>query len=296
VQGITSFHTGDLTSACESLVAIAEFYDPSDHLRSRSDPMIMALCYRLLMAAMRGRADEARALAREVRAHAERLGRTFDRAWSLFYNGLLHSLLGESEAAVESGRRLRELASAEGFALFVAFAHIVEGRAHATAGALDEGTEQLERGIELLDQTGQRISLALYRSLLAATYLEGDRLDGAADALEIARGATDEPIYQPDVLRLQGRLLSRRGAPAEAVEAAFREGLGLARRLDAFACEMRVATDYARWLHACDRTREALAVLKPIAAVSTAADDTGDMRSAMALLAEIQGQAAAPAF
>jgi class 3 adenylate cyclase/tetratricopeptide (TPR) repeat protein len=296
VQGITSFHAGDLTSACESLVAIAEFYDPSDHLRSRSDPMIMALCYRLLMAALRARADEARALAREVRAHAERLGRTFDRAWSLFYNGLLHSLLGESEAAVESGRRLRELASAEGFALFVAFAHIVEGRAHATAGALDEGTEQLERGIELLDQTGQRISLALYRSFLAATYLEGDRLDGAADALEIARGATDEPIYQPDVLRLQGRLLARRAAPAEAVEAAFREGLELARRLRAFACEIRVATDYARWLHACDRTREALAVLKPIAAVSTAADDTGDMRSAMALLAEIQGQAAAPAF
>ena len=288
VQGITAFHVGELASARESLAAIAEFYDPSDHLRSRSDPMIMALCYRLLMAALRGRADEARALAREVRAHAERLGRTFDRAWSLFYNGLLHALLGESEAAVEHGRRLRELASAEGFALFVAFAHIVEGRARAAAGALDEGIEQLERGIELYDQTGQRISLALYRWLLGVTYLEGDRLDGAADVLETARAATEEPVFQPDVLRLQGQLLHRQGAPAGAVEAAFQEGLALARRLDAFGCEVRVATDYARWLHACDRSREALAVLKPIATVSTGLDDTGDMRSARALLAEIQ--------
>jgi len=292
VQGITSFHVGELASARESLAAIAEFYDPSDHLRSRSDPMIMALCYRLLMEVLCGRADEARGLARDVRLHAERLGRTFDRAWSLFYHGLLHTLLGESEAAIAASRGLHELASAEGFALFVAFADIVEGRARAAAGALDQGIEQLERGIELLDQTGQRISLALYRSFLAATYLEADRLDGAADALATARTLTEEPVYQPDVLRLQGQLLSRRRAPAEAVEAVFQDGLALARRLGAFGSEVRVATDYAGWLHAGDRSPEALAILKPI--VSKAADDTGDMRSARATLAAIQGQALEP--
>lgn len=291
-QGITDCHTGRLSAARAHLIAVADFYDEAAHRGSRSDPMIMALSYGALVGWLLGRPAEARASAHEARRRARDLGKTFDVSWSLFFSGVLAVLLREPEAALRHARELHELASDQRFALFVGFANILEGQALAASGSWADGVERLREGIAQYGSTGQRIATALYLGMLAEAYLAGDRLDQVpaviARALETI---PDEATYQPEILRLRAELQVRSGVPADEVERTWRAALALTRDMGARGYEVRVAMDYARWLHARARRLDAVAILGSACAWFPEADgDTGEMRVARTLLKQLQSE------
>jgi predicted ATPase len=82
-------------------------------------------------------------------------------------------------------------------------------------------------------------------------------MDGAFSAME----ATHERYAEPELHRLRGIVLERRGADSAAVEACYRRALKAARQRGAKAWELRAAVSLARCLHAQGLGKDARAEL-----------------------------------
>ena len=120
-----------------------------------------------------------------------------------------------------------------------------------SAGNIASAASVLQEAFAFVEQTGERFWLA-----------ELNRLDG-----QIA-------LKQPKIV------------PARA-ESCFRKAIDIARSQEARLLELRAATDLARlWRDICS-PNDPRALLEPMLAAIEGGDDTRDVRSARALLAEI---------
>ena len=84
--------------------------------------------------------------------------------------------------------------------------------------------------------------------------------------VEVGIEQSDGGWITPELLRLQGELFLRQGAPAAVATAKglFRQALDAARPQGALSWELRAATSLARLLHGRGRPADAIACLQPI--------------------------------
>ena len=122
-----------------------------------------------------------------------------------------------------------------------------------------------------------------------------DQIEVLAEALTAAE-ARAERFWEPELHRLRGELLWRRGrrqgsaarvrAAIEA-EKSFRRALGLARRLRARSFELRATMSLASLWKGLGRHRAAHAALSPVYGWFTEGFDTTDLKAARRLLAKL---------
>jgi Flp pilus assembly protein TadD len=105
--------------------------------------------------------------------------------------------------------------------------------------------------------------------------------------------AQDERVHLPEVLRLQGWMLSQLGRGEEA-ERALRSALDVAREQGTRSWELRSATTLAGLLEARGEGSRALPLLEPVYASFEEGLDTPDLVDAASLIERLGGIIVAP--
>jgi predicted ATPase len=118
------------------------------------------------------------------------------------------------------------------------------------AGRAGDAVGLLQEGLRLWAQTGSRIFRPICLAFLADAYAADDKPDLAHRTFEEAlrtAGETGERWAEPEIHRLFGDLLARRGPTAAAI-ASYEQAIAVARGQGSRSFELRATTSLARVL------------------------------------------------
>ena len=153
-----------------------------------------------------------------------------------------------------------------------------------------EKLAQLRQAVDVFIETGARIRLPLYFSLLAQVCLKSGRWQEGLEALAEALAESlqnNEHWWDAEIHRLRGELLWAQGADLNDVEAAFQRALEIAQAQQAKSLELRAATSLARLWQVASRSAEAKQLLASVYAWFSEGFDTPDLQTAQALIARL---------
>jgi predicted ATPase len=149
----------------------------------------------------------------------------------------------------------------------------------------------LQEAIRTFRETGARIRLPYYLSLLARAYHKADLPDDGVAVLDAAFAESrehNERWWDAELYRLRGELILSQGAGVKDVEAAFRQAIEIAQTQQAKSLELRAAMSLARLWHAHGRASAARDILIPLYAWFTEGFDTPDLQMAQALMTQLE--------
>lgn len=165
------------------------------------------------------------------------------------------------------------------------------GRAWLEPGA--ENQVRLRDSIRVFTETGARLRMPYYLSLLARVLVRAGQLEDGLAALEDAFHASrqnDEHWWDAELYRLRGELiLAGDGDPTRA-EADFQQALEIAQTQQAKSLELRAAMSWARLYLSLGRTAQARELVVPLYAWFTEGFDTPDLQTAKALVAPLMSR------
>ena len=279
----TQFYIGDLPGAEEHFVA-GEAFLSDRHLR-RYSVAARTLSHAGYIAAITGRADEARARMRRAVATIE--DDAYAKAIVQMFSSGLHAMLREPEqVAVLAGQAIATAAE-HGFREVGLGAQISAGWAKAQLGHPDEGASLIREALAAYRANGSLMNVPTGLTWLA----EAQALGGAlAESLRtIAEALTvnpDERYWRPETMRVRGDIRRQQGEE-EPAEADFRAAIALAQEMSAKLWELRAAASLARLRSDQGRRTEARDLLAPVYGWFTEGFDTSDLKEAKALLDEL---------
>jgi class 3 adenylate cyclase/predicted ATPase len=211
------------------------------------------------------------------------------RFYALWHAGMTHVLLRNVDKVAEIGSKLSELANDRQLPYWQALGDFLCGWRATRAGRAGDAVGLLQEGLRLWEQTGSRIFRPICVAFLADAYAADDRPDLAhrtfEEALRIA-GESGERWAEPEIHRLFGDLLTRRGSSAAAL-AAYEQAIAIARRQGSRSFELRATTSLARVLSDGGRHAQAHDRLLNIYQFFSAGCGAADLFDAKALLDEL---------
>jgi adenylate cyclase len=196
-----------------------------------------------------GYPERAYASAADALALGEALAHPFSVAIALWNFAMLHQLLREPDAAGAIGEKIIRYSNEMVLRSMVPIGKCLSGYARTHQEELAEGIAQLRGGIAELRAMGTRLTVAsLFAALADALGRWGKTDEGLAAAAEgLSMAGAGDRFSLPEVYRIKGKLLLDRSArDQDAVEAAFRQAIEIARAQEARLLELRAATSLAR--------------------------------------------------
>jgi predicted ATPase/class 3 adenylate cyclase len=212
-------------------------------------------------------------------------------AFALDQAAELNHCLGDQRAAWESTEALASLASERGFLFWSAQAMYLRGKMLVAEGQAEEGIAELSRGAASVETTGG--VAGIWKLTLAQAYGKlghpEEGLAAIAQSLDLMN-RTGLRYLEAELYRIRGELLLLKdsGAVGEA-ESALRQAVASARRQDAKSWELRAATSLSRLLTSQGKRDEARTMLGEIYGWFSEGFDTADLKSARALLDDLDG-------
>jgi class 3 adenylate cyclase/tetratricopeptide (TPR) repeat protein len=232
-----------------------------------------------------GYPDQALEASRSALSLAAELSHAGTTVLTLLYASVLHYHRGEFRVAAEHAEVMLRLATEKGFLGYVGDAAVLLARALMEEGSV----ERLESAHETFAAT--RSGSARWRDTLAACLLADahGRAGQPETGLEVLASLSEEQrrsFYAPELYRVEGELLLRRGMPRSHDEAGhcFRRALELADRRRERSLQLRAALSLARLLEGDGRRAEARPVLAEAYGYFTEGFDTADLRTARSVL------------
>jgi predicted ATPase len=232
------------------------------------------------------RMDEAVALAR-------RIGHPFNLVFALTAGASSLIYLDQAERLLEHCDGAEKVATNEALGPFAAQVLVDQwrGGAHIRRGRFETGLALAKTGNDFWNESGGRICNAMFGSWLVSGLHGLGRID---EALELNAGTiahcrdTGDHFMEAECVRMRGELmLAMRPPDREAPERLFQNAIAIAQSQKAKSWELRAATSLARLWAGQARRAEANAVLAPVYSWFTEGFDTGDLRKANGLLAEL---------
>jgi class 3 adenylate cyclase/tetratricopeptide (TPR) repeat protein len=205
---------------------------------------------------------------------------------ALWFSAWLHCQRGERDVAILNLERLVPLGKLHGFSPWVETAAAFIGamtREHTSAGELSG----------LIGHITSQKYLTAWRKitclcLLAELCLDSGHTEEGFEVLRSIPGEHRRAFAGPEILRVEGELLSRGEQPAVGeAKRRFVEAIELARGRGEKSFELRAATSLARLLNRQGRREEAHAALAGVYGWFTEGFDTADLKAAKALLQEL---------
>ncbi|MDJ0848267.1 MAG: TOMM system kinase/cyclase fusion protein [Myxococcota bacterium] len=292
--GINLAYLGEPLRGLEHLEQAIRLHDPARHapLEAAWGQGIGVSVARLIASIvlwMVGHPDRARRLSREA-IELAREGDPFDLAQVLAAAEVLHCLR-EPDLARERTEEAIAIAQERGYPFLLVQARMNRGWALGSP----RGLEELEESLGLFRAAGVRVFLPSWFCYSVEANLELGRPEAALAALEAALVIEKQTDVRPnpDLHRLEGEILLRRGGAREA-EGCFRHALELARKSGTKSWELRAATSLARLLRDRGERDEACALLQPVYDWFTEGFDTADLKHAKALLEELRPRRGEP--
>jgi tetratricopeptide (TPR) repeat protein len=184
-------------------------------------------------------------------------------AFTLHGGGFRYGYIGEMDRLAGIADELLVRSREVDFFLWYAVAYTYRGVVAEAIGNGEQARRQMLEGLDLFAQTGSRLTLVMMNILCAeAFYRLGD--DGEAfRRLEVAEAemiARQEGLLGPDIWRVRGRLLARRGE-RRAAEAAYHHAIERARAQSTNSLGLRAGLDLYELLAEDGRAEKGRAVL-----------------------------------
>jgi class 3 adenylate cyclase/tetratricopeptide (TPR) repeat protein len=284
LQLMVRYWRGDLAGAEQNFTTGLKFFDDPGFRQSPVGSAIAAFAYGSCNVWMLGQADVARERFSQMMAAANR-NNPHDLAFAGHHGATLLVFMRDYEQAEAMAAQALELSEKNQFPNEAAMAQCPLGRARAQLGGTAGGVALIERGIAGMLVSGQRLGLGIQNAWLAEAQEHAGFLTAALETVQHALDF-DQPVFQPETLRICGELRLRQ-EQTELAERNFHESIALARRMGAKAWELRTTISLARLLVSQDRRDEARAMLTDIYNWFTEGFDTADLKDAKALLDQL---------
>ena len=185
-------------------------------------------------------------------------------------------------------RELAELCAAFGYADMGFPAPFLTHWLAAEEGAAPDGIADMQNALEeYIAQMMTYKESTYFLTIIAESQAKAGLPEAALESLARARQLSDkwgERFWLAEIHRLTGEMQQRLGRPEEAVEAALKEALDVARQQGAKSLELRAATSLARFWQEHGRQTEAHSLLAGIYDWFSEGFDTPDLQAAQSLL------------
>ncbi|MCF7989855.1 MAG: AAA family ATPase [Thiohalocapsa sp.] len=244
-------------------------YDPQRHgahcYQFGQDPAAIALVYLLWLDWLEGEPVRALRQGERARRVIEQVKHPFSSSFVLSLSAWQALFAGNLDAAATLIEADIALCTEQQIRVFLAHGHVLRAWLARERGDLGSALPALEEALEFFRNTGARVFLTHWEAYLALARADAGDLQGAAEALDTAFRRMEESgerWAEPELYRLRGDLLTRRGAPPADCEAAYRRALEQARAHGFHGWGLRAATSLARCLTDSDKHPEALATLE----------------------------------
>jgi len=248
-RGLVCMYRGELTSARRDFEQAMDCYRPPEHFdlvyEAQGDTGVGALAYLAPVLANLGFVDEAFRRSDESLALAERVGGPVTRAQAWGMRALLH--LGHQDPALaEWAARTRAHSADRNIPYWRNLSELLVGWLRGRTGELDIGIARVEAGLGRYIESGSRLGLPLFRTLLAdLLQIRGDHQRALAELAQAEAfiEETGERWSLAALLLAMGRTLMAGERPdAARAEEAFVRALGAARSQQAKLLELRAVT------------------------------------------------------
>jgi predicted ATPase len=267
-----------------------ELYQPEHHagqafLYAGHDP---GACCRYQLGAARwllGFPDRGLASARDALRLAEDLKHSMTVTTTLWFLAWVQYQRGEREQAAETAARQIVLAQAHGFDHWIDSAQVIPVAARRDGPVTGDVLDDVYRRVMAIRSAAWRRVFCL--SILAELALEAEDPVRARKFMGSLRAEDRHAFCAPDIHRVEGEILVREGATAEA-ERAFHAAIGMARERGEKSLELRATLSLSRLWRRHGKGAEARARVDELYAWFTEGFDTADLKAARALLDDPQ--------
>ena len=281
---------GDFAAARTNIERAIPLYDRDEHASLRfeygQDPGASTQAYRGWALWYLGFAEQAFASATDAVALADSLDHPFTRAQVTMYHAVTRALGRDWPSARASADSTIALSKEFGFPQTLWFCSSIRARAVIDEGEVDDGLTALEEAISERKAIGVAAARMFELALLAEAYGMAGRVDEGLRALAEAEAFADqtsEGFHLPEVHRVRGALLERRGDRQEAATC-FVRAMDVARHQQAKVLELRAAASLARLRAESGERQQAYDLLAPAYIWFTEGLDTADLIEAKMLL------------
>ncbi|HLJ02454.1 MAG TPA: adenylate/guanylate cyclase domain-containing protein [Solirubrobacteraceae bacterium] len=202
-----------------------------DELHDVVDPWITCHAYQAWALWLTGSPAHARQMSERAMALSVGLQHPFTRALTLSFDSWLCQWNGDVDGVAERAGDALAIAKEQGFQFWIGWDEIMLGWAQAARGEPDAGLELMHRGLTNWRAVGSELGTTFFLTLMAEAQKDAGRMEEAWRMLDEADEVierTREGWWSPEVRRLRGELLWRRGTPIEEVEHQLRSALELA--------------------------------------------------------------------
>jgi len=236
---------------------------------------------------MRGFSDEARERTRRAIIGATDLVNPFELAYAQFIAAGLFLFLQDFDAANAAASTSVKLSDEQGYRLLSSGSRIFLGLSAAARNDLIDGLAMAQSGLRGWIESGARVWMTGYFSLLSAAQSRAGKVSEALESVEQALEANPAELsWRPEAIRMRGALRLTIGV-CDAAETDFRDSVALAQKTGAKSWELRATTSLAALLRDTNRRDEARAMLAATYEWFTEGFDTTDLKDAKALLDEL---------
>jgi predicted ATPase len=292
-SGARAFYAGEFIQARDEMTKATEWYLTQGYRSFVEeygyDGGIDAFAFLMWSLWILGHPDRALELSRKMLSIAEETANPSALTTALGFSANLARDRGEPGRVLELTQRSITLATEQKLYFWLGPAMCTGGWAAVQQGDVEGGIAQIYRGLAVYETVGVRATYAYHLSGLIEAHL---RRGAAQEGLALVDGVLPgcqtllDCFYEAELHRLEGELRRLQG-DLPAAQACFHRALEITRRQKAKSYELRAATSYARLL--CERgEREAArSLLVEVYGWFTEGFDTGDLRSAATLLAEL---------
>jgi ATP/maltotriose-dependent transcriptional regulator MalT len=171
-----------------------------------------------------------------------------------------------------------------------AWSNILACFARARQQPDDKHLASLRDAIQAFTDSGARLRLPYYLSLLARACAAAGQPEAGLEAIEqglIESLHHNERWWDAELHRLRGKLIWTLSAEMDAVESAFQRAIEIAQSQQAKSLALRAATSLARLWQATGRPAAAKKLLTPLYAWFSEGFDTPDLQKAQALITKL---------
>jgi predicted ATPase len=260
-------------------------------IRRGSDPRVGCLATLALTLWSLGYPDQALARLQAALTLAQELAHPFSLAHVLNFAAGLHLVRREHALVQAQAEATIALATEQGFPHWQAGGAILHGWVLAEQGQSAAGITRMRQSIAAVRAMGAEVMCPWYLGLLAGAYGKAGQHEAGLSALAEALRLVDqhgERCSVAELCRLNGELLLLQDTPDEPqAEARFQEALAIARGQQARSWELRAAMSLARLWQRRGKRAAARHLLAEVYAWFTEGLDTADLQDARALLEEL---------
>jgi tetratricopeptide (TPR) repeat protein len=272
---------------------IEEIYAPALH------PVLMqafgddhgpySISYQTLAEVVLGHFDLAEAAMDRARKLADTLGDPLSRAVVVAHDITLQFMERRPDQVLETSRLVLSLGNEYGYHLWRSIAQFGHGWHRASLGGDPGGIDEMREGLTFWERLNERVPISLWTSYLADGLIALGRLDEALQTINqtLADSAgTLDQMFEPELLRLRGEILLKRGDEAAAL-GDFRRAIARAHEQKAGALELRAAVSLGELCARRGELHVAHEALKAALGKVTGAEGVPDYQRGKALLSQL---------